>query len=353
MKIAITADIHLKQNKDEAPERYNALVNIIKKVKDEKINKLIIAGDLFDKEAKNYTIFNELVKINNDITFYVIPGNHDVGLNQRYFTAQNLQIINSPKLLSFNDNAIKIFLIPYTAGKFMGEILAQNKQRLSEPWVLVGHGDYISGQIKSNPYEPGTYMPLNGNDIEIYNPVKVILGHIHKRGNIGKVHYVGSPCGLDISETGRRYFSILDTENGDITPNEILTDILYYNEKLIMLPVKDEFGFIEQQIQKTINGWSLSDDELTKVRLRMKINGYTSDLNKLQDIVNEALKKIKFYNDEEPDLTEVNVLKDNERIQIIELVKEAIEKNDKELGLLQLTQNDVMEQSLHIILNKA
>ncbi len=353
MKIAITADIHLKQNKDEAPERYNALINIIKKIKDEKIDKLIIAGDLFDKEAKNYTIFDEFVKINNNITFYVIPGNHDVGLNQKYFTAKNLQIFNSPQVLSFNNNSIKIFLIPYSADNSMGEVLAQNEQQLPEQWVLVGHGDYITGQSTPNPYEPGIYMLLTRNDIETYNPAKVILGHIHKRENFGKVHYVGSPCGLDINETGKRYFSIVDTKSGKVTSNKILTDILYYNENLIMLPVEDEFGYIEQQIQKMIKGWSLSDDELTKARLRLKINGYTSDLKKLQSVVNNTLKNFTFYNNKEPDLTEVNVLKDNERIQIIELVKEAIEQNNKELGLLQLTQNDVIEQSLHIILNKA
>ncbi|MGZ5501776.1 MAG: metallophosphoesterase, partial [Nitrososphaeraceae archaeon] len=61
MKIAITADIHLKTNK-EYPERYNVLKNMVDQLLEEGISTLIIAGDLFDIKSQNYSLFDELCK---------------------------------------------------------------------------------------------------------------------------------------------------------------------------------------------------------------------------------------------------------------------------------------------------
>ena len=43
MKIAVTADLHLK-SREECPERWNALANIIDQMLTEGIKRLIIAG---------------------------------------------------------------------------------------------------------------------------------------------------------------------------------------------------------------------------------------------------------------------------------------------------------------------
>jgi len=61
MKVAITADLHLK-TKVENTERYNALINILNQLLLENINNLIIAGDLFEINSQNYSIFDELCK---------------------------------------------------------------------------------------------------------------------------------------------------------------------------------------------------------------------------------------------------------------------------------------------------
>ena len=52
MKIAITADVHLKTGQ-EYPERYNALKDILDVLANEDIHTLIIAGDLFDAGSQN------------------------------------------------------------------------------------------------------------------------------------------------------------------------------------------------------------------------------------------------------------------------------------------------------------
>ncbi|GAG62924.1 unnamed protein product, partial [marine sediment metagenome] len=326
MKIAITADVHL-HSKEVYSERYNALVNILDQMITENIKILVIAGDLFDKESQNYSEFDELCKLAkyNEIKIYIIPGNHDPGINSKSFVANNVQIFTKPAILQLGEPALDFFFLPYMLDKSMGEIITKYKNDLSEQWVLIGHGDYLSGILAPNPYEPGIYMPLSRADVELFNPIKVILGHIHKKMDTGRIYYVGSPCGLNINETGKRSFLIVDTNNLDISTKTVDTDHIFFNETLIALPTIKESDYIKNKISDMIKKWEISKIDIPKVRIRLKVKGYTSDKGKLLSIIKDSFTNFAFYEGEEPDLTEVSIFKDPERIQIVEKLKEEIE----------------------------
>lgn len=351
MKIAVTADVHL-ESREECSERWNALANIIVQMLAEGINMLIIAGDLFDMESQNYSEFDEFCKQNNQIKFYIISGNHDSGISPKHFTAGNIKIFNEPKILPLGEPPLSFFFLPYIPDKSMGEIIAKYKDTLSERWVLIGHGDYLEGSRLPNPYEPGIYMPLSRTDIEYYKPAKVVLGHIHKRMELGKVFYAGTPCGLDINETGKRSFLIIDTNNLNITPKTVDTDYIFFNETLIALPTENEFDFIKNKIFDVVNRWNLNENEISKARIRLKVKGYTSDKRQLETVIKDTLRKIAFYNDEEPDLTEVAVFNDPERISIVEKVKEEVEKLEWNSRGDQTKKDDILEQALKIVLRE-
>ncbi len=61
MKIAITSDNHLRK-KDEYPERWNALKDIVKQNEDLGVDILVIAGDLFDKDYVNYSEIDSIIE---------------------------------------------------------------------------------------------------------------------------------------------------------------------------------------------------------------------------------------------------------------------------------------------------
>ena len=336
MKIALTADLHLKQQ-NTTPDRYNALADIIKKLALQDINNLIIAGDLFDKEAQNYSDFEKFCSIqqikSENMNFYIIPGNHDFSINQNYFTLENIKVITSPLILNPDENSesVSFLFIPFTVGKSIGEVLSEQKdklQNLQSPFVLVGHGDYIAGLKNPNPYEPGIYMPLTRQDIDFYNPQKVFLGHIHKKVKLGKVYYPGSPCGLDINETGKRSFLIIDTDSLEVTEQTVETDYIYINETLIAIPALNEEEYTKEKISQIIKKYEISETDISKVKIRLQVKGYTSDKANLLKIIKENLVGMgfNFYKDEQPDLSEVYVLDDPERIAIAKKVKEEIEK---------------------------
>lgn len=350
MKIAITSDIHLK-TKEETLERYNALESIFKEIQQRGIKNLLIAGDTFDKEFSNYNDFNILCERYKDIYVTVIPGNHDPEIERKFFTADNLEIIDKPLIKKID--GLDILFLPYTLIKTMDEVLTDYFYINNKPdrWLLLGHGDYITVNRQMNPYEPGFYMPISSKAIEKYNPLIVILGHIHKASKFGRVIYPGSPFGLDITETGKREFIIYDTKTNNIEKAFVQTDIIYLIESVLTYPVDDETEFLKGRINQMIENWKLTKEELRKVKLRLIIKGFTKDLRGLKSIISSHLEErgISLYDAEGPDLESIKVMKDidEERVTLLDKVKEKI--GDIHMQSIETSKDKIMEKAMELI----
>ena len=348
MKIGITADIHLKKSRKESPNRYKALDTILDEIKKRDISTLIIAGDLFDKECSNYTAFDKVCKENKEIDFLIIPGNHDSGIKPTHFTAENLEIITRPKLKKVG--GVNLFFVPYDKDSTMGAIIADHEDKLPEEWALISHGDYLSGRVPENPYEVGTYMPIGRSDLERFKPNLVVLGHIHKRSSFNKLHYVGSPSGLHINETGPRYFGLINSQGISFESLKIDSDRIYFNETLLSLPLENEAEYLRRQIKEMISTWKISREEIGKVVLRLEVRGYAKDLKSIKKTIKEELKSVNFY-EKTPDFSEINILKSGERLEIVRKVKEAIDQRADLIKEKGLKKRDVLEEALKTVLN--
>ena len=325
MKIAFTADLHLTTIKDH-PERFNALKEILDHLLREKIPLLVIAGDLFDQSQKDFSEFEALVgkKEYQDLHITVIPGNHDLGLSPSNLVARNIEVVDTPKVVPMEDK-LKLLLLPYlkstTMGEAIGEYFANETYKES---ILVSHGDWTGGLRIPNKYEDGIYMPLTKKDTQVFPLRRVILGHIHSPGIPGTVNYTGSPCGIDITETGIRQFLVYETSNDQLFPVRINTDVIYFNESLIILPVPDESAYISSKIDQRIHAWGIDKSQTAKVKLRVKVKGYSNDRKSLAATVKIKLKGFSFYEDAEPDLSEVIISDDLARSNIADLAMKRI-----------------------------
>jgi len=349
MKIAITADVHLKEQ-NETPDRYRVVESIFNECISKQITTLLIAGDTFDKNFFQYQSFDKICGKFKNIKVIIIPGNHDTEVKQEFFTSGNIEVINSVSLKTFD--GISFLLIPYISTKTMDEVLIEFiSENKPDNWILVGHGDYITTNWQTNPYEPGTYMPLSAAVINKYNPLKVFLGHIHKADNFGKVYYPGSPFPLDITETGKRQFIIYDTGANTIENQFIKTEKIYFIEEILTFPVENEIDLIKKQIEQMIKNWKLPDEELNYVRLRLKVRGFTTNLLSLKGAIINSLSKygISLYDEEGPDLTDIKVLNtlSDERIFIFNKVKQEIEK--LELKNFHATKEQILEKAMELI----
>jgi DNA repair exonuclease SbcCD nuclease subunit len=348
LKIAVTADVHLTTREDK-PERFNALEDILGSLEGLGIEHLIIAGDLFNKDISNYSQFDELCEKFDKVTVHLIPGNHDPSVEKSRFTADNVRAYNEPTRVELDGTFL---FVPYQLGTSMGEVIASEAEHLEHgKWILVGHGDYCRSNRQAGSEEQGTYMPLFRSDINLYSPRDVLLGHIHIRSTAGKVHYPGSPCGLDISEVGRRSFLVYDTENAAISDHPVNTDVLFFQASFMIIPRDDELSRLKQEIDQRIASWGLDESELGRVRLRVRARGSCNDKQAIADLLKESFGKYTYYKDEGPDVGELSVSNNNELGFIAEQVEEEIANMD--WGSCpeedQPDHDAIMEQALQVI----
>ncbi len=351
MKIAVTADLHLT-SRGANPERFNHLEQLLDDLIDARINTLIVAGDLFHESSRNYSDFEKVCRDAKyrQIYFHVIPGNHDVKLDAKSMAAENVTIYSEPTIHQFDLMSQPILFLPYQKEKSMGDVIAVFRPSLEpQGWILVSHGDWVEGVRTGNPMEPGIYMPLTRPDVELFQPTRVILGHIHKPTDRGIVHYPGSPFPLDITETGRRRIQLIDLETGQVESRDANPDCIYFDESLLILPVEDEEAYIQTQIQSRLSAWSLSETEKGKVRLRIKVRGYSADKKQLAVILKDSLQDFSFYKGAEPDIDEVFLADDIERAEIARRVRSSIDELSWSESEDEPTREDILLQALHVI----
>ncbi|NOQ23562.1 MAG: hypothetical protein GQ565_13065 [Candidatus Aegiribacteria sp.] len=344
MNVAITADVHLSAGGNH-PERYSALVNIFDSLVKQDIKTLIIAGDLFDKDCSSYSRFEEVCRKYPQICIHIIPGNHDPDISRSVIVGENIRIYDSPALEEFD--GLSFVFLPYSATSGMGECIGE--YRSEKRWVLVGHGDYFGGMKQRNPYEKGTYMPLYRKDIEEFSPWRVFLGHIHKPENIDNLYYPGSPCGIDINETGRRRYLVFNTATGHTSSETVRTDVIYLQEKFLVIPDENEVERLRNDAAKRISAWGLNQEDRKRARIRIKATGYTSDREVIMECLKDVFAEYSFVKDEEPDIFSLYVAKDNRRSAIARRVLELIEEMEWEFGGNEPEKEKVIETALSVI----
>jgi DNA repair exonuclease SbcCD nuclease subunit len=354
MKIAITADVHLVPE-GEHPERLNALRNIFEQVKADGIGVLIIAGDLFDENVQDFKDFESLCRDHLEVQVEVIPGNHDPDLSSGMIAAENVTVHDTVDLVTIGETPF--LFVPYSKGKNMGEQIAGKKSELEAGnWILVSHGDFIGGVKERDPYEPGIYLPLYRKDLDMYSPRVAFLGHIHLVDDLpeylpGKVVYPGSPCGLNITEIGRRRFLVYNTTEETLGSRDIVTDDLFFIESFLVIPGKDELSRLEEEIADRIAGWELRPGEREKVKLRVKAKGYACDRQGIAKTFNKCFSYFKFEGEAGADIGEVGFAAEDDTLAKVatETLKriEELEWNfsdENEPGL-----DEVKEQALRAI----
>jgi DNA repair protein SbcD/Mre11 len=349
MKIAITADLHLT-SRDQHPQRFQAFENILDQLLAMGIEDLILAGDLFDASLHNYAEFDSLCQQEEyrNMHLHIVPGNHDADISNRHILAPNATIYSQTTYTHGDPQMPGFLFVPYQADKVMGEALVEFVEEISaQKWILIGHGDWSDGLFQANPYEGGVYMPLSRKDLLRFNPQLVFLGHIHVPYHKGNVYYPGSPCGLNINETGRRRFLVYDSSTGQVSSIPVSSEVIYFDETVVVLPVEEEDKFLRRRVEEMIVAWGLHDDELEKACLRIKVKGASANKAALAHTLKDALKGIRLYS--QPDLTEVSIAEDPSRSHIVAAVRQKVEEFDWRQHPDEPEKDDVLIEALAVI----
>lgn len=237
MKILHTADLHLKTK-----EQLSLVQAIIELAQREKIDLIIIAGDLFDATANGRVLETALLpiweKFAGDIL--VVPGNHDIKyLQDRDELASNVTVANQVPYSIARINDIYFVCVPYQASCSLEDI----KLPEFEPSILITHGTYGGSKIKKS------YFPIAPTDVERKYRY-VALGHYHtwfdKWSEGTLIVNPGAPRQTRKTDRGARYVSIINTDTWMM--EKVVLPVSFIEYKIIPFSIIDTEEEIEEKL---------------------------------------------------------------------------------------------------------
>ena len=349
MKIAITADVHLKSG---APERLANFAAVLSLLGKKGISTLIVAGDLLDESHKGEAQLDGLLKKHPKVELLVIPGNHDPRINGAMFAAPNISVFTEPQLKQLG--GMPFLFLPYREGKTMGEALESSglAGELKGKWALVSHGDY--GRVRRlESGDEGGYYPLTRADLDRFRPSRVLLGHIHAPNELGsEVVFPGSPYPLDINETGQRRLLLLDTKSGGLSEERLLSPPLYAQAEIFVYPCADEAALVEGQLsallaalEKEYSGGVLAG----KLTLRLAACGFSRAREEVARFMGEFLEGKGITLEGEDTIRDLKTCEDTGIAELARKVSERVGKMKIGHGGGDALRREVLKRSYEII----
>lgn len=316
-------------------EQRKAFKNIIEYIKNENIEFLFIAGDLYEHNyIRSTTIefINELFKQIPNTKIFIAPGNHDPNLKNSYYSTfkwnDNVYIFDSNiKMYEFDNVCIYGYGFEdfYCNNSKINEIKIKEKNKIN---ILISHAS-----LDSSEKQELQYNPIKEKDLTKLGFDYVALGHIHKQGIFNNnIVYPGSTIALGFDELGEH--GILDVELIK-KENKLLENNLEKNK--INLKIKfikiDERNFIE----KNINISSINSEE----ELIEEINQINLEENKFYKIILEG--------EESFEINPTRICKLQEQKNVIKIIKishikENLEELSKEKSLRGIFVNKMLEK---------
>lgn len=255
MKIAHLGDLHIGRRFGEfdliEDQRY-ILKEILKILKEESIDIVMISGDVYDKvspSAQAFSLWNDfLTNLDHmDLHVLVTSGNHDssdrLGLASQVLAKHQIHIeseyTGNLKKLQFNEGneIINIYMLPFIKASTVRNIhndftdrsthaaveriLRDVEINQSQKNILIAHQFVIGGSQEEPDYSESEIKAVGGTDFVstslFENFDYVALGHIHKPQRISKetIRYSGSPLKYSFSEwKDTKSIPILNVANG-------------------------------------------------------------------------------------------------------------------------------------------
>ena len=216
MKILHLGDLHLGKRVNEISmieDQKFILDHIVTLVKEEKIDVILLCGDIYDKAIPTIEaihLLDEFLEELSDLKVKVlmISGNHDsserLSFGRNLFKRSNLYIVSLPFIKpAYINHALKIQTETYE--ECFKHLMEQVKINEDETNILLAHQFVTAG--KNSPElsdsETSSLGGIDNIDYHLFDAFDyVALGHIHKPQAMGRemVRYAGSILKYSFSE---------------------------------------------------------------------------------------------------------------------------------------------------------
>ena len=327
-------------------EQREALKKIVEYIKNNNVEYLFIAGDLYEHEYIRKTTveyINNLFKEIPNTKIYIVPGNHDPYVNDSvYKTFQwnsNVFIFNE-KIEKVENDDCDIYGYGfndfYRKDSKLEDIRIENRDKIN---ILITHGSLNGGTV-----EDMEYNPINKTKLKQLGFDYVALGHIHKLDYNNEpnqsIVYPGSTISLGFDELGKHGVIYGELNKENLNLKFIPMDPKEFKE--LELDISDLNS--EEELIEKINSLELEENIYYKIILIGDKNFEINIYNLFQLINNENIIKIKNHTKLKIDLEELAKNKNLKGLFVKEILEE-LNKNNYDKKLLE----NVLEIGLNII----
>lgn len=305
MKFVHIADMHFDVpfttlNKKELGnirrlDQRKALKKVVDYIKQNNIQYLFIAGDLYEHEyVKQSTIeyINNLFKEIGNTKIYIIPGNHDPILKNSYYSKfkwnKNVHIF-SANIEKIQEDEADIYGFGfdnfYMKESKYQDLQIENKEKIN---ILITHATLDAGNnVEKN------YNILSSKKLKEKNFDYIALGHIHKLDfnteEQQRIAYPGSTVSLGFDEPGKHGMIVGELEKENIN----LTFVPLDEEQFVKENIDVTNMFSKEELIENINELEIKEDEYVELLLIGNRNFEIDKYTILKYIDNQRIIKIK------------------------------------------------------------
>ncbi len=351
MKLLHIADLHAGKRLYDKVNRNEDLVYALQQVKnicnEERIDLLIVAGDIFDKRNPDFEsqelIMEFLTEMNSlGLQILLIAGNHDsydfMKIYKNLRKLANIHVFDRPstnlKEALFQYDQLKVACLPYPDERVLTHFDEERQRSYAEKVadymkalarevedtryrVLVSHLMIDRAKVAGSELQSSVspYYAVRADTIPDTFQY-VALGHVHRNqrieGTAPKVYYSGSPYQIDFSEKGMdKFVNLVLLEDGMAKVEPIRLDL---KRQLVEIRLKEE-----EDIQKPLE--TLTKENLL-VRVVMEVKMSDPFLQQKKDMVHRILGDRLVRLEIEPVGTSQEIIAETGKIDLLSLYED-------------------------------
>ena len=291
IKFIHAADIHLDsplrglENYEGAPVEEirgatrRAFMNLIQLATEEEVSFVIISGDMYDGDWKDYNtglfLLSQLSKLtSNGVPVYIVKGNHDAEskITRDLKLPEGIKIFSSKRPETFILDGKNVAIHGQSfATPAVTEDLASNYPTAIEDMFNIGvlHTS-VNGREGHENYAPCTLDTLKAKKYDYW-----ALGHVHKREILSEnpwIVFPGNIQGRHIKETGRKGCVIVSIEECSVISVESrnLDSVVWSFCEVDATGAADPYEIVEKVRKSVEKEFLKNDKQFTAARVTVK-----------------------------------------------------------------------------------
>lgn len=291
MKFVHAADLHIDsplrglERYDGAPaERARlatraALKNLVDLCLDEEVAFLVISGDLFDSDWRDFNtahfVVNQFQRLKQrEVPIIVIRGNHDSSDEMTYKVPWpgNLRLLDckKPETVALESLGVAIHGMSFPTRAVEDNLVPRYPDPIRDLLNIGLLHTNATGSLAHDSYAPCGVPELVDKGYDYW-----ALGHIHKREtlhNFPHVVYPGNTQGRHVRERGEKGCVLVTVADGEVSSLEFRsTDVLRWRLETVELDREDGVDDLREKVDARLRAIAdEADGRLTAVRLELR-----------------------------------------------------------------------------------